>query len=268
MAPELAAAVENAYRAFTRYRLKGAIEVCRCNVCVAPEIEGRLLTVPLREMSSLLVAEYVHSAHGFDDRTADEMRYFLPRMFELIAMDAPPSHAGVETCLGRLHEARYRETWPAAERKAVDDFMLALFRAKLNTPVEIDETGLPAAWDEPVENILCMAAYAGADVDALLATWDAEPGNTPALHIAAIVSSANWMDKKLKDVFWMGSSTQPHVEGVMNDVIAWLLRFETWQRLEAACLAEQDPAAAALLSHAEGLVAGLITHFTGRSDQP
>jgi hypothetical protein len=44
----------------------------------------------------------------------------------------------------------------------------------------------------------------------------------------------------------------------MHQLIAWLLREETRAQLEAACLVEADEAAAALLSHAEGLVAGLI----------
>jgi len=117
VSPELNSVVENAYREFACYRLRGTIAVCRCPVCVAGEVERELCTVPLRAISSRLLAEYTHSAHGFDDRAADELRHFLPRYFELIAADDPPTNTGIETCLGRLHEAAWRvagrrRKWP------------------------------------------------------------------------------------------------------------------------------------------------------------
>jgi len=47
-------------------------------------------------------------------------------------------------------------------------------------------------------------------------------------------------------------------ETAMHEVLAWLLTPEMRERLEDACLVEQDQAAAGLLSHAEGLVMGAI----------
>jgi hypothetical protein len=41
----------------------------------------------------------------------------------------------------------------------------------------------------------------------------------------------------------------------MNQVMAWLLRTETWERLEAARLDETDEMTAELFSQAEGLIA-------------
>src|SRR4051794_23329652 len=85
MTPEVAASVENAYRVFARYDLRGGVNVCRCNVCVDPKVERDLNTVPLREMSSGLLAESPPPAHCGDGKTENDFRHYLPRYFELIA---------------------------------------------------------------------------------------------------------------------------------------------------------------------------------------
>jgi hypothetical protein len=255
--PELAEAVENAYRAFARYRLRGAIAVCNCPVCVSKEHERALCTVPLRMMPSLLLGEYTNSAHGFDDRVADELRYFLPRYFELIAADDVPSNLGIETCLDRLHDAGYRAGWPASETAAIDAFFAALLRARLAAPPQVDPSGLPVFDADAVEDVLCMAARADGDVAALLAVWDGERSRAATLHVANIVAKADWRGMCLNNTFWLGT-TRPHAKMRMRDVLAWLLTPEMRERLEEACMAETDEAAAALLSHAEGPVMGAI----------
>ena len=54
MSPDLQEAIENAYRVFARYDLRGGVNVCHCNVCGDREIERQLNTVLLREISSRL----------------------------------------------------------------------------------------------------------------------------------------------------------------------------------------------------------------------
>lgn len=256
MSSELQAAVENAYREFAHYRLKGTVYVCNCPVCVDAQTERDLCTVPLRQISARLLAEYTHSGHGWDDRIADDFRYFLPRYFELIAAGAPPSNVGIETCLGQLYVSNYRTGWPSSEVAAIDAFFLALVRAQLAASVHIDRTGIPALQEEELEDILCMIANADGDLAEVLAVWDSDRSRTATLRIAHIISVAKWRKKLLANAFWDGLS-RPRVEAGMRQVMAWLVRPETRERLEAACLAEQDADAAALLSHAEGLVAGL-----------
>jgi hypothetical protein len=102
-----------------------------------------------------------------------------------------------------------------------------------------------------------MVAFAGGDVRPCLSVWDRERSRAATLHIANIVAKADWFRRRLDNGFWYGNYARD-TESAMQQVIAWLLREETRGRLEAACLAEGDAAAAALLSHAEGLVAGLI----------
>lgn len=50
----------------------------------------------------------------------------------------------------------------------------------------------------------------------------------------------------------------------MQQVIQWLFRPKTRERLEAACLAEEADAAANLLSRAEGIVAAMIQQAAER----
>jgi hypothetical protein len=264
MSPERQAAVENAYREFAYYRLKGTVYVCNCPVCVDAQSERDLCTVPLRQISARLLTEYTHSGHGWDDRIADEFRYFLPRYFELIAAGDPPSNIGIETCLGQLYVSSYRSRWPKSEVAAIDAFFVALVRAQLAAPVHVDRTGIPRLEDDALEDTLCMIANADGDLAQVLAAWDADRSRAATLRIAHIISVAKWRKKVLANSFWDG--LRPRVEAGMRQVVAWLLQPETRERLEAACLAEADADAAALLSHAEGLVAGMMG--AGRSTSP
>jgi len=68
----------------------------------------------------------------------------------------------------------------------------------------------------------------------------------------------DWRKQRLRNLFWYDWNHRPDVAKAAANFMAWLLRRETQERLEAACLAEHDEGAAALLSHAEGVVAGLV----------
>lgn len=257
MPPDTTAAVENAYGVFARYDLGGGVNVCRCNVCVDAEIERQLNTVPLREISSRLLAQYTSSAHGWDGKTENDLRYYLPRYFELIASDDTPSDFDEEHCLVRLGEAGYRGNWKSLEADAVDRFLVALLRERLALPLDIDAMGWAGSGCDPVETTLCTAANAGCDLAFLIATWDSDRARNSTLHLANVIASADWQARQLRDNWWIGHRG-PYPEQAMQRVIRWLLRQETRERLEAACLTEQDEGAAILLSHAESIVAGLI----------
>ena len=255
--PDLGTAVANAYRVFARYRLHGRLDVCRCNCCVGPEQERLLLVTPLQEIPSALLAEYTNSAHSWSPQVSEELRYFLPRYFDLLAAGDVPCQLGIEICLARLANVSYRDEWPQPEAKAIDGFFAALLRKRLEEPATFVETGgLPAYHAEAGEDVLCMAAHAGGDMERLLAVWDAVEGREATLRLAQIIGAADWLKKRLRNSSWY-DAVSPRIIAAMDQVIAWLMRPEIRARLEAACLSEADPAAAALLSHAESLVAGL-----------
>ena len=98
MHPELHAVVEDAYEVFGEYRVRHLLSVCHCNSCMSVEHERELLKTPLREVPAGLLAEYTGSAHSWDDGpVACEMRYFLPRYFDLIAQNDPPDNTAAST---------------------------------------------------------------------------------------------------------------------------------------------------------------------------
>jgi len=74
MRPELERAIANARKAFARYKLGGRITVCTCPSCVGPAQERALVATPRDQISPELLAEYTHSAHGWDERVAEDFR--------------------------------------------------------------------------------------------------------------------------------------------------------------------------------------------------
>lgn len=257
LSPALEEAIANAYRVFGKYRLSGSLILCTCNVCVGPEAERELSTFSVRNMPLDTLTEYTHSAHGWNDDIDLQFRRLVPRYFELVAADLAPTKFSPATCLERLKEAEYRTRWPRADADAVDAFFLALMNAKLTQPIEVGPTGLPTMDGDAVEDVLCMAAHSGVDMAPLLAAWDDDRSRNATLHIANIVGAADWLRRGLRHSWWHGLR-RPHVEAAMEQVIRWLMQTDTRRRLEEACLAEREDGAAALLSHAEGIVAAML----------
>ena len=132
MRPQLRAVVEDAYAVFGDYRIRHSLTVCHCNSCMSVEHEHELLKTRLRDIPARLLAEYTGSAHNWDDGpVAREMRYFLPRYFELIALNDPPDTGGIDICLRRLAQAGWRAKWPDRECDVIDRFFDELMRTSL-----------------------------------------------------------------------------------------------------------------------------------------
>jgi hypothetical protein len=254
---DIDAVIDNAYRVFARYKLGGRIIVCKCPSCVGPQAERELIKTPLRALSAETLAEYTNSAHDWDGKVEEDLKYFLPRYFELLALGQVPSTIGVDTCLRRLSNADYRTTWPEAEAKAVDDAFVALLRLALEVAPQDGYDELPTYRPDPGEDLICMVAFAGGDVGMMLAAWDEDRSRTATLHLANMIGNANWGKRRLRNGSWY-ELREPRVEAQAEGVMTWLLREETRARLEAACLAEPEPAMADLLSFAEGIVAGRL----------
>jgi hypothetical protein len=248
---DIDAVIDNAYRVFGRYKLGGRIIVCRCPSCVAPQVERALIKTPLHELPAETLAEYTGSAHDWDGKVEEDLKYFLPRYFELIALGEVPSTVGLDLCLRRLSHADYRATWPEAEVKAVDDVFLALLRLALEVPPQDDRDEFPTWNPDPVEDLLCMVAFARGDVGMMLAAWERERTREADLHLANMIGNARW--PLLRNTSWY-ELREPRVTAEAERVVAWLLHEDRAACLEQACLAEKDPKMAELLSFAEGLV--------------
>ena len=246
MTPELAHIVEDAYRIFGAYRHHGTLTVCHCNVCMTEESERALLKTPLRDIPSSLLAEYTNSAHDWNDGPVlKEMRYFLPRYLDLIAVGAPPCNMGLDICLRRLAHAGWRMKWPDREIECLDRFFDALMRQSLDN---LDLVLWPVGWrlDFRIADVLTCAVSAGADLARVLKAWDEAPDPAASIHMAAAMSDLIFE----RDRTYFHSAYLDREPDAANAIGAFLTRAEVKPRIEAAFFMIEDPRLQEIVSNA------------------
>lgn len=192
LSPELRAIIAEAYDVFAKYVLDRPIGVCHCNVCCSDEHARLLERTPLRQMSSNVLSEYTNSAHGYDETSdGDTLRYFLPRYFELIALNDPPHYGDLCHCLARLGAANYRLNWMPHEADTIDRYFDVLLVDKL-TDLALAEWPVGKRLLYPIDELVEMIVGAGGDVDRILLAWQrgSEPGAT--LHITTLAYNMTW----------------------------------------------------------------------------
>lgn len=237
MSPELLKAIETAYAVFAHQHPGRTLTVCHCPSCMSEEIEARLLATPLREIDAPLLAEYTNSAHGW----SDQIRHFLPRYFELIAVGDPPHHFQSIVCLSRLREGDWREAWPQDERAAVHGFFDAMVREA------IAEVGKDDGLE--LEDVLSMIADAGGDLDRALALWESAPDPHAAAAMAHLRWRIAWRDGAPVMADWIDSSRGPDGLRDGRTIAAFVTRPEIDTRIENAFFATKDPDLQAILSN-------------------
>jgi hypothetical protein len=246
MTPELADIIQEAYRVFAPYRPHETLTVCHCNSCMRVEEERLLLRTPLRKIPANLLAEYTNSAHDWNDGpVAREMRYFLPRYFELIAANDPPDTMGIDICLRRLGRSGWREKWPVAEEHLIDRIFDAIVAASI---CRIDLVRWPAGWrlDFDLADVLTMIVTAGGDIERVLAVWDAAGDPQAAIHMAAL--RADVLSTAARTC--LHSTYLDHHQAAADAIGAFLMRPEVDRRLEAAFFTVADERLQKLLSDA------------------
>ncbi|MGL4395904.1 MAG: hypothetical protein ACRCS9_05135 [Hyphomicrobium sp.] len=248
MVRPIADVVAEAYRVFDAYRIGGDLFVCHCNCCMTEEVEHELVTTPLRQIPSSLLAEYTNSAHGYDDgRIATELRYFLPRYLELIAAADPPDTMGLDICLRRLRDADYRRNWPADEARVLDDFFEALMAHCVLSVDLVDWPAGPfAAFD--IDSVLTVTVTAGGNLQRVLAAWEAAPDPAAALHMA----EARTELYPVRGALVYHSAYFDDYFDAKAEIGAWLVRPEIEARIERAFFATADPRLQAVLSRGLG----------------
>lgn len=247
MTPELRAIIEDAYRIFGAYRVRRTLTVCHCNSCMSVEDEQLLLKMPLREISHELLAEYTGSAHDWDDGpVAREMRYFLPRYFELIALNTSPFDMDIDICLRRLAKAGWREKWPRAEEQIIDRFFEALVASSVR---KLNLVEWPVGWrlEFDLADVLTLIVTAHGDLARALDAWDKAEDPGAAIHMAAL----------RERVLTSGGRTHLHLAYLEGDydeaadlVGGFLMRPEVTARIEAAIFLVEDPRLQRILSDA------------------
>lgn len=232
--------MDDAYTVFAKYTLSGRLTVCHCNVCMTEETELALRRTPLQKIPAELMAEYTNSAHGYDDGPiANELRYFLPRYFEIIALGQTPDYfGGIDQCLRRLGESAYREKWASAEADVIDRFFDVFLRSSTQH-LEVEEW--PVGWLPAFEltDAITMALTAGADVERLIRTLDNAPDPAAAVHLAAMRrkvvtegSGFRFRSAYLEEEKYIAAARR------LGD---WLVSPAITARIEAAFFAVTDP---------------------------
>jgi hypothetical protein len=114
---ELKNATENLYRVFARYPYSSDMAVCPC--CTTEEETHSLTSKTLRLLTGDDIGEYAFSAMTtWGD--VEDFKHFLPRIFELKAIDAVWTDTFV--VLGKLEYASWR-SWRKDEQDVVYEFM-------------------------------------------------------------------------------------------------------------------------------------------------
>lgn len=182
---ELSAIVQRAYAVFDDPRPVGALRVCQCSVCVSPEAARLLVETPLREISWELLAEYTNSAHEWDEVAESEFRYFLPRYLELIALNQPPDHLGLQICLRRLANVDWRNYWVPADVAVLDAFFVELLLVHLQ---DIDVQRWPVGWRlvRDIVDSMTLVVTAHGPLDLLLDAWQRCSAPGAGVHLAAL----------------------------------------------------------------------------------
>ncbi len=192
LSPSLRSIIEEVYVEFARYKVGIPLGVCKCNVCCSDEHETLLARTPLREISSQLLSEYTNSAHGYSEAADGHvLRYFLPRYFELIALNDPPDNGDLWQCLARLGTADYRRKWPACEADVIDRYFDALLIEKLGD-VALVEWPVGKRLLFPINDLVEMMILGGGDIDRILAAWQRGPEPGASVHLAALASELTY----------------------------------------------------------------------------
>lgn len=172
---ELDAAVQTVYRTFSRYRAPhGLLDVCiACCMDEALELEMRCMA--LRGLTQRHFYQYNDSAKS-EVQPANEIKYYLPRMLELLVQGARLHHS-TEIYLDRLGRCE-PGSYSDKEQAALQAFALAYFAQGL----EQGQAQGNLFQGENAFTILLMWDYAGVPLEPLLNHWFTCESHASTLH--------------------------------------------------------------------------------------
>jgi hypothetical protein len=160
----LLASIERLHEVSARYLLEDDVDGCpHCttdadHAAIHPTLLKRLTATDLERFAFKTMTTW---------GDVSDFKDFLPRMFELVAVEGDIGDTDVEVVFGKLEYARW-STWPTEEKKAVSDYCASLWRWVLGKePVDDDEFSLSDA----SERYLGALDQAMDDVGRFLAAW-------------------------------------------------------------------------------------------------
>ncbi len=163
--------IDRSYKVFAKYKPARPLDVCT-DCCMTPEEENTLATLPLKEITAEFLAKYNDSAKPAKT-SIDEVKYFLPRYFDLIGQFRFPSHSA-ELSFSRLTPFDKSE-WTVQEQELLKQYAVDLFSHCLSVyPIP--------AFNERIDSILIMLWSGSFDISNLLTYWQNDTGKESVLH--------------------------------------------------------------------------------------
>jgi len=194
--PSLQLAVRRAYEVFSAYMAPARpLNVCTF-CCMDEELEREMRAVPLRKLKRLHFYEYSTGAKSVEGQPADEVKYLLPRLLELLAA-GEETHHSIELALDRVGRCP-ADAFTAEERATLDAFMLACFDACLR-----GEWAAEGFWydlEDPLA-LLVMADYAGLALKPLLQHWTRHESPHATIRFVESTYWGFWPEHRISNAF-------------------------------------------------------------------
>lgn len=124
--------IEYAYHIFCQYRPHRPLEVCTY-CCMYDKNVEQIYQTPLKKLSREIIYDYLDAAQGESLALSDEMRYFIPRIFELLAKGEHLRHS-TELVLDKCHLKM--GVWTASEMAVMEHFSLLFLKDKFSKAYE------------------------------------------------------------------------------------------------------------------------------------
>ncbi len=178
--------VENIYSSFSKYRANRPLDICT-NCCMTLENENLLASLPLKNISKELLAEYNDGAcTGLTP--INELKHFLPRYLDLIAQFEFPTHSS-PIALKRLDPFDKNE-WTTVELNLLEKFSQEFFKKCL--------TLYPLPNYEFIDDIIIMFWKGQFNLNKLFQIWEQDSSKESVMHYRDIVLSGFINIEKLK----------------------------------------------------------------------
>ena len=164
--------IEEAYTIFASYSITSFLTVCDCGNCITQEEIKLLVTTPLRELSRDLIDTYISAMFENEDKAIIELRYFLPRMLELLSQ-REILYIDEGFSLSKCHFER-EDIWKPAESAFMERFAKAFFN-------EVLEGENPDLCDSAEDWLVCFG-LSGLPIANLLNCWIQKADKVMALY--------------------------------------------------------------------------------------
>ena len=164
--------IEEAYRLFASYSITPPLTVCDCGNCITGEEIKALVSTPLRELSRDLIDTYISAMFESEDKAIVELRYFLPRMLELLSV-GETLYIDEGFSLSRCHFER-THIWKEGEIAFMERFAKVFFE-------EVLEGECPHPYSTAEDWLVCFG-LSGLSIAPLLDTWLQQAGKVKALY--------------------------------------------------------------------------------------